>query len=426
MKSPALNHIPSSTSWKLSPQTLTLAITSIFLISTVLDGPIRYYLNQQSASLLTYIPKMLMLLAIILCAARNLSIGATLGIALILGVFLPWGMINLSNVHQAFFGAWVVIPFLYGLICDHRVLAPYGSYKYIFAITFITSTTGVLISPFCQFPWVGYEMFINGKAIEVSRQWTTLGIDRYAGFARASFNAASQVLTISLLFVLSIRSLTLSTIVWLTGGIAITLTTAKGPIAAWLALTLLLLTARVSNRSKIWRLAWSTTLWAALAAAILLPVSTFFYQYNPDIQSTADKLLLASIGERVTWMWPQSFALLENPMEWVLGRGLGGIGTAQLQFESTAYLPADNIFVYLAVLAGPVTAVFILMGLTYKTSAAFYLDRISLAVFATVLALLLYGVVANIIEEPIMAFLLGAAFSALGQTRRLRSIDSQS
>ena len=398
----------------------------MFLISTALDGPIRYYLNQQSAAMATYLPKTLMLLAIILIAARRLSVATIVGIALTLGVFLPWGMLNLPSINQAFFGAWIAIPFLYGLACDHRVLTAHHSYKRIFALTYLIATTGVLISPFIQFPWIGYEMLINGKVVEVSRQWTTLGIDRYAGFARASFNAASQVLTLSVLLVLSIKSRMLSTFIWLAAGIAITLTTAKGPIAAWLTLTLLLLTAYTSKRSKLWRLGWSTALWGVLAVAILLPVSTVFHQYSPSIQSTVDKLVFASIGERLTWMWPQSFALLQGPMEWLFGRGLGGIGTAQLQFEPTAYLPADNIFVYLTVLAGPLAALLILVSLTYRTAAAFYLGKLPVTAFSAVLALLLYGIVANIIEEPFMAFLLGAAFSAIGRTRRMKTVDLQS
>ena len=61
-------------------------------------------------------------------------------------------------------------------------------------------------------------------------------------------------------------------------------------------------------------------------------------------------LTLSSMSERARIMWPAAFALPAldaAPIEWLLGRGIGGIGAAQPIFEPHHVNSADNLFVFL-------------------------------------------------------------------------------
>ncbi len=399
--------------WAFSEPKTLQAITSLFLLTSVLEGPLRYYLTLESSALLTYLPKILMIVStiILIVRKRNLAGPALASIAAIISIL--WAMVNLPTIWQVLFGLWIAVPLLYGMTAGRHVIEDPSAYRKIAIIAYTIAVSGVLLSPFISFPWIGAEMIVDGKSIEVSRQWTAMGIDRHAGFSRASFNAASQILILSILLALSNRSRSLTILAWLLGGCAIALTTAKGPVVAWLILTLFFITAHITRRSKAWKFLWSAALWLILAIVVTAPASTLLHQYTPDIQSSTDAFLFASLGDRLTWMWPNSFNLLGDPLEWLLGRGIGGIGTAQLHFESTAYLAADNIFVYLAVALGPTLALATLIILTQKATSTLLSCRPSLVALSIITSVLLYGIVVNVIEEPFLAFFVGAAIASL-------------
>jgi hypothetical protein len=152
------------------------------------------------------------------------------------------------------------------------------------------------------------------------------------------------------------------------------------------------------------------TLAALMAAMVLLPASAMTqelllkYSFN-DVGF----LTLSSMLDRATTMWPGAFALIADDhswLEWLLGRGLGGIGQAQSISEPEANA-ADNLFVYLYVTFG-VTCVVFGMAIFSRFRAVYREkgDRFVLffALAATVLTL---GLAVNVIESVVPALALG-------------------
>jgi hypothetical protein len=246
----------------------------------------------------------------------------------------------------------------------------------------------------------------------VSRQWSSSGIDRYAGFSRASFSAASQLLILAIWLVVTGKRSVVKLLIWFTAGLGIVLTNSKGPVAAWLIVSLFFSTGKIMRYGRIWRRLWVSILYFTLICVIVLPLSTLVYRYESQLNSYTDLSLFASFVDRLYSMWPSSLGLLGGGLDWVTGRGLGGIGSAQMFFERDKYLPGDNVFVYLAVTIGVPAACLSLMILAKRVSSFLRHSENGVLVFAIFLFTVIYGLVVNVIEDPLLAFFLGVVVAA--------------
>ena len=106
-------------------------------------------------------------------------------------------------------------------------------------------------------------------------------------------------------------------------------------------------------------------------------------------------------------MWPEAWALLEMHGSFLLGRGLGGIGTAQTYFEGSLFNAGDNIFMYWFVIFGwaalPGFALLLLRTLRIKPCSS----PDQLRMYALLMATLVYGTMTNIVENAIFAIVCG-------------------
>lgn len=411
---------PSRCNGTLPSAALVRACTTVFLFSMVLDGPLRYLLAANGLVPVIYLPKILLMLAIpyLVIGRRRISKGFVAASA-ILSLALIWGAANLPSVAQALFGLWVLVPLLYGSLVMRDMFAEPNAHRRLFRVLFVIAATGVLLNPVLNYPWVGASLDIGGISVEVSRLWDTAGLERSAGFARASFSAASQLLVFAIWLVATGRSRWHKLAIWLVAGAGIAVTTSKGPAAAWLLLSLFFLSGMLLRFGKSWRRVWVGVLFLVLAVVVVLPLTTVFVHYAPKFDSPIDDFLFASFGDRLNRMWPNSLALLQNVAEWFIGRGLGGIGAAQQYFEPSRYLAADNLFVYVAVDIGPLASGALLMILTRRISRIFLSDDAAVLAFAIFMFVLVYGLVTNVVEEPLLAFLLGAVASMAPERKKL-------
>ena len=93
-----------------------------------------------------------------------------------------------------------------------------------------------------------------------------------------------------------------------------------------------------------------------------------------------------------------------------MGRGLGGIGSSQSNYELNLYSPADNMFVYLYVTFGIFSILiyyYIIhcinkMNLKNKNNYEYIIYNILLIICS-------YGIVCNILEEPLLCILFGGS-----------------
>ncbi|MHB1282736.1 MAG: hypothetical protein ACYCY1_15365 [Sulfuriferula sp.] len=384
-------------------------LTALFLWTSVLDAPLRYGLAALHLDALIYLPKLLLLMAVVVMPlVRPRTSVATLFASIVMAIWLLWGLVNLPSPAQALFGFWVFVPLLYGLWAG--ALLPLAQWRRLFLVLFCVAAMGVLLNPLVSYPWSGQSVDLLGQSISVSRQWTTFGIDRYAGFARASFDAASQLLIFGIMSVLLLQRRTLKLLVWLVAGAGIALTTSKGPFGAWLLVSLYFLGGAFLRWQRFWRQTWLIVLALIMVLMTVLPLWALASNYDPTIHGRTAQFLFASFGDRMNWMWPDSLKLLVLDGDWhfMVGRGLGGIGTAQMYFEPSRFFAADNLFVYLAVDFGVPLAVGIIGMIWLRTALVARAEpRGPGMILPLMLVLMVYGVVVNEIESGVLAFFLG-------------------
>lgn len=412
---------------KLSIASVVYWLTAIFIAFIVLDGPFRYFLNKIGLVNLAYAPKVFFLLALplLLIVRAKTNKGILVGLSIVM-LSLVWGMDNLPSAKQALFGLWVLIPLLFGLLSARYIVSRAESYSNLFLIMFIIVVTGVFLNPILHFPWVGQTLEIGGHAVVNSRQWNTYGVDRYAGFSRASFSAASQALIFAIWLVATKQSKLLKLLVWLIAGVAIAMTASKGPFGAWIVLGMFFLTNAIWRSRLIVRQTWVAVLSVILSLSVLLPLSTLYVKYYFSGASLTTQFLFSSFGQRLSWMWPDSLRLLRHPIEWIVGRGLGGIGAPQQYFEPTRYLAADNLFVYLCVDLGLPGAILVLSYPFFRIASAFLRERRMVLQFALLMAVITYGVVVNVIEDSLLSFIFALCIATGFSASDMREIGRDS
>lgn len=383
-------------------------LIALFFSFQVLEAPLRWVFNAIDLDAAIYLPKVFLFAAILaLPLLRWKASRTTLLLSALIIIYLFWGMINLSNSMQALFGLWVLVPFMFGLwvaaLLDVRNL-----YR-LFSTLFVIAAAGVLFNPLISYPWSGQTMDLFGQSIEGSREWTAFGVERYAGFARASFNAASQLLILATFLVVLLEKRWIKFLVWMIAGAGIALTTSKGAIGAWVMLSMYFAGGWLVGWQRFWPRLWLVGLAIIIVAMVLSPLSSLWIEYTFNLDSLASKFLFASFGERLTWMWPDSLHLLDlsGAWHWWVGRGVGGIGAAQQYFEPLHYLAADNLFVYLAVDLGLPLSLLIIILLWLKTTMSSLRSTTPTLILPVILLCSAYGIVVNIIEEPILSLALG-------------------
>jgi len=392
---------------------LVFALSGLFLGFLVLQAPLRYGLALVHLDALIYLPKLLLLAAVMLLPLlRPRASAPALMVSLLAGVYLLWGMVNLPSPAQAAFGFWVLVPLLFGLWAGPVMNVE--QWQRLFLVLFIVTAVGVFLNPLIHYPWNGQSLDLLSKKIEISRQWTTFGIERYAGFARASFSAASQLLLFGVMLVVLLKRSVTKLLVWFVAGVGIGLTTSKGPLGAWLLVSMYFLGGSLLRWPRYWIRLWLGALTLILLLMILIPLSTLWITYDPTLHGFASKLLFASFGDRLNWMWPDSLHLLDlgGAWHWWVGRGLGGIGAAQQYFEPTRFLAGDNLFVYVTVLVGLPVSLFLFGALWWRIVRICLRRNVVAWRLPVLLALVAYAVVVNEVEGSLLAFFLGLALTA--------------
>lgn len=392
-------------------------VTVIFIFSQVCYAPFRFFMAKFGLEDIVYLPKILLLVMIplMLLSMKRISKIFMIGV-IIVGLSTVWGIINLPSVNQSLFAVWVIIPLLYGVLLARYIFDDMVAYKNTFIAFLLVACVGVFVNVFIQYPWTGASYEIYGVTIQAAREWWAFGVDRIGGFSAASFDAAMQIMFFSVWLMLVLKADLSKLSLWIVSGLAIAITTTKGILGVYLILSLYFASAKLFKNNLIWRQLWVVILTINVLTLIFLPLSTVIIRYDPVIHGYMNRFIFASFGDRLDYTWPASFNLLHGGAQWLLGRGLGGIGTPQTYFEPSNALPADNLYVYLAVDLGPIAAAIILIGVYFKSSRSFLRKNSALMPF--LILLFAYGMVSNIIEAPILSLFLGVVISKAFQNVR--------
>lgn len=377
-----------------------------YVVMTVLAGPMRMVLSTAGLAPLIYLPNLMLLCAIawqLLAEPHHHGFSATRLIALLIPAFALLIGLQFVPAVQAAMGFYVLLPFWFGLACGMVLLQRWRHVERFVPILWLVVVAGVLANQWFTYPWEGFGYNVGDLDVESSRQWYARGGDkRLAGFARASFDAAVQVQILGILLVLQTRSSVIKLLVWSLTFAAILPTNSKGILMVAVVLTPILLLGRRLPESPLRIL---PLLLGGIALA--LPAVTLVYTFHSPLDDPALANATYSLFDRLNDMWPNAWILLSEHGQVLLGRGVGGIGTAQSYFEPSLFNAGDNLFMYWFVVFGWLALPGFLLLLARSLRLRPHHCKTHARIYYLLLALLVYGMMANIVENAVSALALG-------------------
>lgn len=388
-------------------QGLALIALMSYCVTAAITGPFRWAAGMVKLTPIVYLPQVLMLFATVVVIAWEARKGLQPLRAMTLLVIAYSVLVGFFHtpVVQVLFGVYALLPFWFGLSCSEIIFRHWPRVLRVSIWLWILVVTGVILNSLTAFPWEGYGYSVGDLDVVSSREWENIGGGkRLAGFSRASFDAALQALLLGLIVVLSVRSLGMRLVVWGLTFTTIYMTTSKGVYNMFAILSPVVLLGEKLPASAIrwWPLALGLV-------ALLLPMSPLVMDVNFYIRDEQLANLTFSFWDRLNDMWPNAWRLLEVQGSPIWGRGMGGIGTPQTYFEASRFNAADNIFVYWFVIFGWVALPGFLLLLLRSLRLNPWRHSVEAAGFCLLLATLVYGITANVVESGFFAIAAGMA-----------------
>jgi hypothetical protein len=393
---------------------LYLWVALAMAISYIFESPVRYALLRAHVPTLIYL-RDLAAFALIGFAVFSWLTGARrlfpVMVALyVLFLHLLCGVLLLPGVIQPLLGLKVFFTFLFGMAAAAAIAERGPALLRLSLFALLATAFGVLLDKFIEFPWAGqaYESAI--ATVQVSREWSSGGVPRLAGFARASFDAATIVLVLMVPILASRWPLLWRAALWVLAFATIWLTTSKGALVALVALAVWRILEGF-RAAKQCVLAW-IVFFAMCCAA--LPIAAV--QFGFGVRRSTVASWLSSFMDRVDFMWPDALSGWLEHGSLFIGRGLGGIGFPQLGLEWWRYNAADNLMIYLLVSFGLLALVYVtvfLRGLTRTFDAKEADLFFARCVRGWAAVLFSYGCTSNMIEQPLMNLVIGICFGAV-------------
>lgn len=389
---------------------VALALLLFFLLTDVLGGAVRYFAVWFHLAWLPYMPHLLLAISVVpLFLVYVLSEGVTstyLVVFVLLGVGAGYGVLNLTSARQVEFGLWVLVSFLYGIVVLPAIVRGWRKLVPYVLVLWALGVVGIFINVFHQWPWAGFEYQVGSTVIQATRLWKTAGssVVRLAGFGRSSSDTADQILFSALFLRLLLPQRRWWMPIWLLSGVAIALTTSKAQLAAYLLLSVMWFFYHGAIRSS-----WRLIPICAAFVDILLPFSMTYIKVDwlSSVRRSAMSMMLAgSFVERLQITWPRWIEVSVAHGSALLGRGLGGVGSATAYFQPALLNAGDNVAVYLYGAFG-ILGLMVLILYGWKASRIRGVGDVSPFFFLCTCVVLVQGLTSGIMEGPITAIVFG-------------------
>jgi hypothetical protein len=316
------------------------------------------------------------------------------------------------------FGWKIFLPILIGLGSYYVFVENLNKIKRVFLGLYVIAISGMFINYFVEFPWEGFTYTLDMYKIEATRieEVAAFGIKRLAGFNRFAFDAAIQIILLSVFLVVHIKSNLYKIIIWAVAGLAILLTTSKGIMLSYLLISILLGLQATDKKIISYYSLYRKMFLIFIILAILLP---FLFKFNLSygiltLPDEINDMLFTSFTMRLYDIWPELLDLLQQYGNLVLGRGLGGVGQSQIFFENYLYNPADNIFLYLYAQFGLLGGIY-LFYFYFKSRSLNSNNELYLCLL--VFIILQYGITTNIFESPSLCLAVGFVLAHLNNSK---------
>ncbi|RNC86053.1 MAG: hypothetical protein ED557_04585 [Balneola sp.] len=380
-------------------------VVTVYLTLTVFSSPIKFYLEVKNISWLYYVKDLALLLILLIYIVKVfitnkiLYKGLVLISVLIISVLVS--IFYLNNYIQPLFGIRVFLPLFCGII-----IAPHfflNLEKYIKFCTFllVIIITGVIVNNFVVYPWEFLDLInLGGIEIDISREWTTGGVRRLAGFSGDSATASVFILVLYLLVLTYSDNFKFKVGLFILSLYGIILTTNKSAILVIVIITFIHLFYKVFKSEYIKSIAI-----ASFLLMIMLPLMGSSL-ISKSLFNTENGVRLYSLQDRIYNHWPETLELIKNDGSVIFGRGIGGIGTSQAYFENDKRLAGDNLFLFVYANFGAIGFV-LLIWLMYRTIMLKISTVHNYYAFLFVSMLFTAGITTSLFEISIVNLFLG-------------------
>ena len=187
-----------STGAKRAASLATTLIVMTVLYFDSLSGAVRYFCAMAGAAAVYYIPFSLVLPWVFFKLANGSlpSKNRNLILAFLVLIFASsaFGLFNARTPMQVGFALYTWSPLFLGLLVASEGLE--GKLFWHAKIIWGLAILGVVINHFTPMPWTGQTYVVGdadlGATVQASRDWQAGGVQRLAGFSRASFAAAIE------------------------------------------------------------------------------------------------------------------------------------------------------------------------------------------------------------------------------------------
>jgi len=398
-------------------------LTLIFyaqVLSITFEAPIRFILSKAHLTNALYLRDLFILSCIVGLVLRgpntkikdhlrnhSIVLIYVLLVALFMTVFVE------GSLFSALFGIKLFNTFLFGLTCTLIATHKPKSVFNLAAFVFLATCAGIFLNKALGvFPWDGTSYETAFGTVEVNRVWWIAGGERrLAGFCRASYTAAAIIAVTATILQLQLSRFIVKFVVTIIALAAIYLTTSKGVVIALLATSLISFTKPASSIRVI-----ISSLGAASFALLGALVPFISWYLAPPINTLRHAPnVLSSFADRATNTWPGALNEFTYWYNWLIGKGLGGVGIAS-SFTSTIRVnPIDNMHLYLFGNLGVVGTI-LFATLAFQTiRAASSRNNTNLTTVAVTVTILLigYGNVTNILDDSFSPIALGMAWGLI-------------
>ncbi|APW37501.1 hypothetical protein RD110_10115 [Rhodoferax koreense] len=382
---------------------------------SVFEGPTRYLLAMVHLDSAIFIRDALLLLAPVVFVAsrnRNNPMPASVGVFFILmAVHAFISLVNIRSAIPAIYGLKMFIPVLCGFLAGSAIFNPTPKLvRVIFVFWVATVVAAALDQYVLDYPWVGINVELGGVDVFLGRDWQS-GTERVGGLMRSSINLAVGIPLLTSMLLISVKQNWLKLLISTATFFVLVWTTQKGAILAFVVAMGALL---ISSKN------FTTPLKTAAVVAIVFMIFAPTVLIFVDMPRDAGVFSFQSFIERIESMWPAAWKWI-GQFPPLLGVGLGGIGGGQRFFAPDDRNAADNLFVYLYGNFGIMSVVYLFLIASLAMNARNVRDNRDLMALASLVFLLMYGVVVSLIEDQLAAMWLGAA---IGWLIRMRSAES--
>jgi len=392
---------------------LTLAFI-VFALFTTLEAPLRWALSLIGASALIYLRDAALLFAMLALWWRQLlahRVQAAFGIfALVVFFHGVIGLLLCRVPIAVAMGLKMLLYPTFGALYLPQLLKNRRPVAWLMLLVWVLTAAGVVLDyAGYDMPWKGMSTSVGDYTVVINRKWDYEGVDRIGGFARDSVTAGVLAALPGIWALLFLRSMMLRAAIAAGTMAIIWLTTSKGGVLAY---AFAVLACMLPGRD---RLPTRLLLACVVAAMLLCPIILPNY-YMPDRLPTS----LLSFVDRIERVWPESWHNIAEH-SWIFGSGIGNIGLGQQYLRYEDVDTADNMLV----MSWGYFGVFCLIYLLLPVLAALRRRRSDIAsrwALVTLVYVYAYGIVANVIESPVLMFMLGTALQALA-LRRVRQVQ---